>query len=65
MKKWQNPIDSQKGILIEDAELLLETPEDVSNASTIFEKNGQFMCRISFLGRNRIVVTLTNYRSIF
>ena len=21
--------------------------------STIFEKNGQFMCRISFLGRNR------------
>ncbi|PWA88229.1 transcription regulator [Artemisia annua] len=28
-------------------------------------KNGQFMCQISFLGRNRIVVTLTNYRFIF
>ena len=25
--------------------------------STIFEKNGQFMCRISILGRNHIVVT--------
>ncbi|PWA81215.1 transcription regulator [Artemisia annua] len=28
-------------------------------------KNGQFMCRISFLGRNCIVVTSTNYRFIF
>ena len=29
----QNPIDGRKGILIEDAELLLDTPEDVSDAS--------------------------------